>query len=427
MADVSIPIDLSQLEGVGIGLALGLLVGIQRGWSQRARAAGTRFAGIRTFGLLGLAGGIAGTLYDYAQGAALILLAATAGLVVVGYLRTSTEEDRLSGTTSIAGLLTMTCGFVAATGDILLGTTVTVAMVLLLALRVKLHSWLRHLSEQEELAIARFAVIALVILPLLPNAYYGPYSAWNPRLLWSVVVMVSGFSFAGYFAAKWLGATRGTFATAAAGSMVSSTAVTASLATRMREGDGDTNILASAISAASVVMFIRVLILVGVLSPFALGSLAILVTPAALVSLAIALWFLHAARNGEHTAPCRITLKNPFDLKPALLLTAMVMVFTVVARWALATWGHHGLALVLAISGTVDVDSAIITMGSLPKGTLDPAIGGLVIAIPAALNTLFKGTVAVSITGWRLGKLGALPLIATAVTIGLTWAVITYA
>ena len=122
-----------------------------------------------------------------------------------------------------------------------------------------------------------------------------------------------------------------------------------------------------------------------------------------------------------------MTLKNPFDLKPALLLTAMVMVFTVAARWALATWGHHGLALVLAISGTVDVDSAIITMGSLPSGTLDPAIGGLVIAIPAALNTLFKGAVALSIARWRLGKLGALPLLATAITIGLTWAVVTYA
>lgn len=409
-------IDISRFESIGVGLALGLLVGLQRGWSLRERAEGMRFAGIRTFGLMGLAGGIAGTLYAHAQGPAVVLLASAAALVLVGYYRTSRIEGLVDGTSGFAGLVTLACGFLAGSGEYLFATVIAVAMLVLLVLREQLHGLLNRLSDAEIRAIARFAVIALVILPLLPDVQLGPYDAWNPRLLWLMVVMVSGFSFAGYFAARLLGPERGVLATAAAGSMVSSTAVTATLATRMRAGEGDPAVLNAAVSAASVVMIARVLVLVGALSPFALGSLAMLVVPAALVSAAAAAWFLRIARRGNHHAAEAMDLRNPFDLKSALLLTAMVMVLAIIVRWALVRWGNQGLALVLAISGTADVDAAIITMGGLPAGTLEPRIAGLVISVSVILNTLFKGAVAIGIAGWRAGWRSALPLFATAAT-----------
>ena len=413
--------------GAGLGLGLGLLVGIQRGWSLRNLPDGTRFAGVRTFGLVGLAGGIAGTLYLHAQGPALILLAASAALIVMGYRRSSKDSTRISGTASMVALITLACGFIAATGEHLLATTIAVAMVLLLSLRGMLHAWVSQLNEREVLAIARFAVIALVILPLLPNAGYGPYNAWNPRQLWAVVVMVSGFSFAGYFAAKWLGATRGLLATAAAGAMVSSTAVTASVAARLKRDDGDPAILAAAISTASVVMFLRVLVLVAVLAPNVLAPFARLIVGGLVVSFAAAAWYLHKAGDkgsSSEAADTAAKVRNPFDIGPALLLTVLVMALTVAARWVLAEFGDQGLAVVLAISGSIDVDSAIITMGGLPEDALAPAVAGAVLAIPVVLNTVFKAGITLSVGGWRRGLAGALPLLASALAVGISWMVL---
>lgn len=415
-----------HFAGAGMGLGLGLLVGIQRGWSLRDLPDGTRFAGIRTFGLVGLVGGIAGALFLHAKGPALIVLAAAAALIVLGYRRTSADASRISGTGSMVALITLACGFIAATGEHLLATTIVVATVLLLSLRSILHAWVSRLEEREVLAIARFAVIALVILPLLPSTGYGPYNAWNPRQLWAVVVMVSGFSFAGYFAAKWLGATRGILATAAAGAMVSSTAVTASVAARLKRDDGDPAILAAAISTASVVMFLRVLVLVAALAPNVLAPFARLMVGGMVVSFTAAAWYLRRSSEGGgqgDAAEAAAKVRNPFDIGPALLLTVLVMALTVAARWVLAEFGDRGLAVVLAISGSIDVDSAIITMGGLPEGALAPEVAGAVLAVPIVLNTLFKAGIALSVGGWRRGILGAWPLLASAAAVGVSWLV----
>lgn len=414
--------DIEHLTGLGMALALGLLVGLQRGWASRARSNGTRFAGVRTFALLGLGGGIAGMLYDHARGPATTLLAAICVLVILGYERASRRSGRISGTSGVVALLTLASGFLAGSGEHLAATAVAVPMVLLLAMRTQLHGWIERLSEREMLSIARFALIALVILPLLPDRPFGPYMAWNPRNLWLVVVMVSGFSFAGYFAARVLGPARGIIATAAAGSVVSSTAVTASLATRMKDAAAPTSILAAGIAAASVVMFLRVMALTAVLAPLALPTLALLLAPGFAVSLAATAWYLRQSRK-DADAPVQddVALRNPFDLGPALLLTGLVMILTVAAHWVLERYGDRGLALVLAISGTVDVDSAIITLGGLPAGTLPAQTAGLVLAVPVTLNTLFKALVASSVGGWTKGRHGALPLLASALAVVAGW------
>lgn len=410
--------EIERLIGLGMGLALGLLVGLQRGWALRERAEGSRFAGIRTFALFGLGGGIAGVLYASAHGPAIVMLAAACVLVILGYARTARTSDAISGTSGVVALLTLACGFLAGSGERLLGTVVAVVMVLLLSMREQLHRWVRNISEKEMLSIARFAVIALVILPLLPDRPFGPYLAWNPQKLWLVVVMVSGFSFAGHFAARVLGPTQGILATTAAGSMVSSTAVTASLATRMKKGSADTAILAAAAATASVVMFLRVLVLTAALAPFALPTLARLCAPGMIVSALATIWYLRKGRNA-HSAQIEdgIETRNPFDLKSALLLTALVMLMTVAARWVLEHYGDRGLAVVLAISGSVDVDSAIITMGNLAADTLPPRTAGLVLAVPVTLNTLFKAVVSISIGGWSKGRHAALPLGAAALAV----------
>ncbi len=399
--------------GIALSLALGLLVGIQRGWAQRQQAEGSRFAGIRTFGLLGLAGGLAGYLFGESEAIATIILAATAALILISYYRVTQDGGTLSGTASLVGLLTMACGFMAAKGAGMAATAIAVSMVLLLAMRSQLHQMVGRMSELEVVALARFALIAMVILPLLPDRAFGPFDAWNPRQLWLVVVLVSGFSLAGYVAAKLLGPSRGTVAMAATGAVVSSTAVTASLASRLREPDANVAILHSGISVASAVMFARVMVLTGALAPFALPTLAMLAVPGLLVSLTAAAWQLWRARKVPAEEAESIEVRNPFSIGPALFLMALVMATSLIARWVLEHYGDAGLATVLAVTGTVDVDSAIITMGGLPPGTLGPRIAGLALLPPILLNSLLKAGATVSIAGWRRGGPAALPLVAS--------------
>ncbi|MDE2436771.1 MAG: DUF4010 domain-containing protein [Sphingomonadales bacterium] len=401
----------NDLAGIGLALALGLLVGLQRGWVLRAEPAGSRFAGIRTYGLIGLAGGIGGTLQGNAAPLATVLVAGTAALVLLGYWRSTQRSPAISGTASLVGLVTLAAGYLSGIGSFAVASAVTGVTVLVLSLRKPLHHLLHHLDEQEIAAIARFALIALVILPLLPDVPYGPYGAWRPRQLWLVVVLVSGFSFAGYVAARWLGPSRGLLATAAAGSMVSSTAVTASLAGKLKDDGNDRALLNAGIALASAVMFMRVMILTAALAPRALPTFATLAVPGMFASLAA--FGLLFRRRGKQAAPDSTPVpRNPFDIKPALVLMALTMVLTVAARWVLFRFGDAGLATVLALSGVVDVDSAIITLGNLPEATLTPKVAGLVLIPPVLLNTLFKAATALSLAGWRKAWPGATALVA---------------
>jgi uncharacterized membrane protein (DUF4010 family) len=406
-----------ELAGIALALALGLLVGLQRGWAQREGKPGSRFAGIRTFSLLGLAGGVAGSLFGASEPVSTVILAAGAVLVLIGYWRASLRDGSISGTASIAGLLTLACGFLAATGRQQAATAIAVSMVVLLAMRSQLHRLVGRLSEIEMIALARFALIAAVVLPLLPDRAYGPYAAWNPRSLWLVVVLVSGFSLAGYVAAKLLGPSRGTIALAAAGSMVSSTAVTAALANRLKEPGNADALLHAGVAVASATMFLRVTLLTAWLAPFALASFARLAWPGLLVSLIAATWFLRYARTAHPEAAAVMQVKNPFDIKPALLLMVLVMATTLAAHWVLSRYGGAGVAVVLALTGSVDVDSAIITMGQLPPGSLTPRMAGLVLAVPVVLNSLFKAGVAVSLAGWRKTRPSALVLAGSAAAV----------
>ncbi len=432
--DAILVVGHAELIDLALALALGLLVGLQRGWVQRRDAAGTRFAGVRTYGLIGLTGGIAGIAAPHAGPFALVLVAAAAGLVVLGYWRTSRAgTTAVSGTSALVGLLTLACGYLAGSGALAAAAAATGSIVLLLALRAPLHGLVRSLDEREVQAIGRFALIALVILPLLPDVPFGPLDAWRPRSLWLVVVLVSGFSFAGYMAGKWLGPARGTLATAAAGAMVSSTAVTAAMAARHRAGDSNPDLLNAAIALASAVMFARVMVLTAALAGLALPTLALGAVPGMVVSLAVAGWLRRRAlkqegltiAGGAQSPQDAVKLRNPFDIGPALLMMALVMVMTVAARWVLDHFGDRGLAVVLAVSGSVDVDSAIITLGSLSSGTIDPRSAGLVLLPPIILNTLFKAGVALSVGVWRRTWPAAATLVASCVAAAVLPVVLT--
>ena len=213
-------------------LAIGLLIGIERGWKQRGDKEGSRVAGVRTFTLIGMAGGVAGLIgargYPFAAGA---VAAGSAALIAYAYGRElKTQRD---ATSAVAALLTLALGFLAGSGSAGLAVAGGAVTVCVLALRREIHGLVGKLDEDDVKALARYSVIALAVLPFLPNQPFGPYGAWNPWTLWWVVILVTGFSFAGYVANRIFGERRGTIATALIGGAYSSTAVTQSLAQRL--------------------------------------------------------------------------------------------------------------------------------------------------------------------------------------------------
>ena len=399
--------DLALLRPLAFSLAIGLIIGLQRGWKTRDEPAGHRVAGFRTFGLLGLCGGIA-ALLPVAFGA--VLLAAAAATLVTGYIRESTDDDH-SATTTIAGVLTLALGAFAATGrqtEALAGAAV---MLLLLTMRDRLHGFLRGISDAEIEAASRFAIVALVILPLMPDQAFGPYDAWNPRQLWTVVVIVLALNFAGYVASRRLGPSRGLMITAAAGALVSSTAVTASYARRLREDTPATPALIAGIAIASAIMYVRVLLLTALLAPKALPALALAMAPAGLVAAGAA--FLVSRHKPTQQHPGELALGNPLNFGPALGLAALVAVLALASRWLLERYGDAGVGTLLLLTGFADVDAAVITLAGLPPGTLSPTRAGLLLSLPILGNMALKAGMVLLIAPNRRGVRGALPLLAS--------------
>lgn len=396
---------------VATALACGLLIGIERGFDLRREQEGTRVAGVRTFTLLGLVAGVAGFLG--ANGQALVaggLIAGAAAMLTVGYAHRPNLDAHPDATTSVAGLATLGFGFVAGfglPGPAIAGATV---VTLLLALKAELHGWLNRLDEDDVKALARYAVIAGAVLPFLPNGHYGPLGAWNPQRLWLVVVVVTGFSFAGYVANRIFGERHGTIATAIIGGLYSSTAVTQALSQRLgseKKGGAEP----AGIALASGVMYLRIPVLIAVLASRVLPPILILILPAAFVAWGAGFWLLHKAPKADAPTPPG----NPIALLPALGFLAFVAVASVGATWAKDRFGEQGIALLLLIVGSMDVDVAIVTLGTLP----DTAISPLLAAIAISGTTIANMAVKIGITLVYARKKGISAAIAMASSVAV--------
>lgn len=409
--------DLAQpYLGLIASLAAGLLVGMERGYAQREMGTGHRATGFRTFGLIGLAGGLAALAPDLV---AAVLAIGVIAAVVIGYA-ISAREDSLSATTCIAAVLTFGIGFAAVRQAPGVALAAAAAAFVILRSRQSMHAMLRGLNEAELEAVARFVLVALVVLPFLPDMPMGPYDALNPRRIWMVVVFVLGLSFVGYAVTRRFGGHRGILFVAMTGALVSSTAVTAEYARRLRNEPDARGPLTAGIALASVVMFIRVQILSLALVPRALPTLALAMGPATIVATLFAAlaWRKGAKADGP------LSLGNPLGFGPALLLAGLVAILSLVAHWALDLFGNSGIAVVLGLTGLTDVDAAVLTMAGMPETALDGRMAGLILAIPVLANTGVKAVIATVIGRGHGGLRAAMPLYASLLASGggLVWA-----
>ena len=371
---------------IATALACGLLIGIQRGFTLRQEHTGSRVAGVRTFTLLGVVSGLAGVIGHAGQQlAAGALIAGAATVLTVGYAHRPGLSERPDATTPVAALATLGLGFLAGFGSPGLAIAGATVVTLLLALKEETHHLIDRLDDQDVKALARYAVIAGAVLPFLPNGQYGPLGAWNPQKLWLVVVLVTGFSFLGYVANRIFGERHGTIATALIGGAYSSTAVTQSLAQRLgSEEKGGAE--PAGIALATAVMYLRVLLLIGILATRVFVPFALIILPALVVAWGAGFWLYRQAPKCDAPAPPG----NPIALLPALGFVLFVAFAAVAAKWAAGRFGEQGIAVLLLIVGSTDVDTAIITLGGLQPAAISSLLAAIAIAGTIIVNMAVK-------------------------------------
>ncbi len=377
--------EYSTLVQFFIAIALGGLIGLEREHAQVHKKL-RGYGGIRTFPLIALLGALAAyfaeTVSFWIFVAAFVALAV---LITISHYAFATQHGRIGLTTEMAGLATFFIGALSAHGFILVAVTLGVLITLLLYERTGLHLLVSRIRKEELYSTIKFAIIAFVILPVLPDRALGPFGFFNPRTIWLIVVLVSAISFGGYILIRLIGE-RGAAVAGFLGGFVSSTATMLSLAQQSRKSPGLATPLFGAV-AANLAMMLKVLFLVFLLNREVF--LRMLVPVGAMIGASVLLLALLLGRvvRGRHA----ITLRSPFTLKPALQFALIFAAVLLVVKSAIVYIGQHGAYIVAFLSGMFDSDSVVLSV-------LQLAPEGLAVASTAAVLAVIANTFAKS--GW---------------------------
>ncbi|MGD2062488.1 MAG: MgtC/SapB family protein [Nitrospirota bacterium] len=400
---------------LSVALAIGLLIGVERGWKERETREGERVAGVRTYGLIGLLGGgsalVAERIGSSVLGLAFLALAGMSTAVYVVNLRRGGDDVGI--TSLIAALLTFTFGALAALGEVVIAAASAVVTTLLLSYKPLLHHWVGALEAHELRAGIRLLLISIVLLPILPNEGYGPWQALNPYAIWWLVVLVAAISFVGYFAIKIAGARRGAVFTGLFGGLASSTALTLHFSRVARRDAKLASTVAIGILLACGTMYPRLVLVASLLNPELFTRLLV---PAAVMALLTYLpaplyWRAQSHTNTDVASP----LKNPLELKTALFF-GLVLALVMLLGKALQNWfGEAGVVALAAASGVADIDAITLSLARMSQDDLALHIAVTGIVIAAAANSLVKGGMATLVGGRSLALRVGLPLLASAV------------
>jgi uncharacterized membrane protein (DUF4010 family) len=378
---------------LGVALAIGLLVGLERGWRERDAPDRSRTAGIRTFGIAGLLGGLVTALAE-ALNAISVLVAgflAFAGILAWYKAREAEHDEDFSVTTVIAGLTVFTLGALCVAGDFRVAAAGGAALAALLASREILHGLLKRLTWIELRSALVLAVMTAIILPLLPNRTFDPWGGFNPREIWLLTVLMASISFAGYVAARVLGNARGLIVSALAGAVVSSTAVTLSLARTANASDNSLS-LAGAASLAGMTSILRVCLVVLMLAPAVSAFIAL---PALAAALAFGICGTIALAVHRRKPESPGAARNPFELVP-LLIFALLFALASTASAALALQSkEQGLLLSSAIAGAFDVDASVLSALRLVNRTMSVETVGQAVLTALMANAIGRLSLAV--------------------------------
>lgn len=387
------------LTRVAIAAGLGLLVGLQR---QRAHI---QVAAFRTFTLIPVLGCLMGYLVaplgPWLPAAGVVALVA---YFIVGNLMMPKDLASPGITTEVSAVVMFVNGLWLALGTPAVPVVVTGALMLLLSMKETMHNLAEKLGEKDFKAILQFVLIALVILPVLPDKAMGPYQVLNPREIWLMVVLIVSISLFGYILSKLFGAKAGTLLGGFLGGVISSTATTVTYARRTKGQPEAAPAATLVVMVASTIAFVRFMILVFAIAPNQAAHLLPPLGAMAGVMALITVTLLPSLRKAP-VAPA--TEGNPSELKTALVFGGLYAVVIFLVAAANSTLGSGALYLLSVISGTTDMDAITLSTARLmDKGQLGPDMGWRLILVAALSNIAFKGIIAAVLgsraLAWRM-------------------------
>jgi uncharacterized membrane protein (DUF4010 family) len=383
-------------QQLGIALGLGLLVGLQREWAE------PEAAGIRTFPLITVLGTVCALLAGKFGGWILSggVLALGAMMVVTNLRRDVSGNGHPGPTTEIAALLMFTVGALLPVGMIVEAIAIGGVVALLLHWKKPLHSFVERIGGSEMRAVFRLVLIALVVLPLLPDRSFGPYEVLNPFRIWLIVVLIVGISLSGYLISRYVGPKAGSVLSGILGGLISSTATTVSYARRSKNASEFSALAALVIMIASTIVFVRVAFEVAVVAPGIVGQVlpqfGVMCLWMALISVVAS--FMSGQEQTAAPEP-----GDPSNLSAAVVFGVLYALVLLAVAAAKEYFGDRGLYLVAALSGLTDMDAITLSTAQLiTAGRVSVDIGWRMMLLGALSNILFKGSVVAALGHPRL-------------------------
>jgi len=375
------------LLGLIISLALGFLIGLEREYAKRVVDKEEQFAGVRSYTFIALCGFLCAFLSQrFGDWLFITGLAGLIAMVIASYVMTA-KSGSYAITTELSGILAYIIGALVFEGEILLSVIVTVVITSLLSLKMKLHSFIATLTPEEIRAFIQFVIISAVVLPFLPDEPFGPNGVWNLHEIWTMVILVTGISLAGYLLAKVLGMRKGTLLAGIVGGLVSSTAVTLSVSRRTREHPKTSHVIgAVSIIAATAVLYPRILLETWVVNRHLALQLALPIAFITVVALGAA--FLIHRKGGKETA-VEVPTQNPLNFSVAIQFGVAYMAVLWLMDLVSSQYSAQGLYIGSLVFGATDMDA--ITLSIARKPDIADSLQGMTAVLLATLsNTVMK-------------------------------------
>ncbi len=361
---------------IAVSLGIGLLVGIEREWSNKD-------LGARTFALTALFGTLAALIAP-----SMVIVAFLGIFLIIAFanVRTLLVDRSLEATTSAALLVIFLLGALTGEGHLFTPVAAAILMTMLLAWKVELHRFAGGLHPTEIRSAVLLGLLGLVVYPILPNRFIDRWGLINPRQSWITVIVIAGIGFVNYVLLRAYGR-RGIYLSAFLGGFVNSSAAAVEMASPLGSGATSSGVAVAALLLTIVAMFARNLLILALFSPPAVAAAA-----GPLVAMAVVtLIFVRRARSVNEDAPNEIRLESPVSLKRVLTFAALFLLIQIVATLSERYLGKLGFLAASVIGGLVSSASTSAAAANMAMhGQTQPMLAGDSVVLASVTSALIN-------------------------------------
>jgi len=361
---------------IAVSIGIGLLVGIEREWSNKD-------LGARTFALTALLGTAAAL---YAPSAVIVSMVGVFLIVSFANIRSLLLDRSLEATTSAALLVIYVLGALAGEGHLFTPVAAAILMTMLLAWKVELHRFAGGLQPAEIRSAVFLGLIGFVVYPILPDRFIDQWELVNPRQAWITVIVIAGIGFVNYVLLKIYG-TKGVYLSGFLGGFVNSSAAALELASPLTAESTPPGIALAALLLTLVAMFARNLLILALFSPWAVLTAAGPLLAMTFVALILA-W---RVKTDIAESPAEIHLESPLSLKRVLKFGALFLLIQVVSTLCERHLGKLGFLAVSVIGGLISsASTSAAAANQVGHGQMQAALAGEGVVLASVASALIN-------------------------------------